>query len=99
MQRQLRLEYPGAIYHVMRRGNRRQDIFLDDVDRHDFLKTLAEDPDKGQLAQRLRRETTLSVRQIAERLHLGTPRSASFRPLRKRKQGSSSPSSQFHLYV
>ena len=30
------------MYHVMSRGNRREDIFLDDVDRHDFLKTLAE---------------------------------------------------------
>ena len=36
------MEYPGAIYHVMSRGNRRQDIYLDDVDRQDFLKTLAE---------------------------------------------------------
>ena len=42
MPRQLRLEYPGAMYHVMSRGNRREDIFLDDVDRQDFLKTLAE---------------------------------------------------------
>lgn len=42
MPRQLRIQYPGAMYHVMSRGNRRQDIFLDDVDRHDFLKTLAE---------------------------------------------------------
>jgi len=42
MPRKLRVEYPGAVYHVMSRGNRRQDIFLDDVDRHDFLKTLAE---------------------------------------------------------
>ena len=42
MPRKLRIEYPGAMYHVMSRGNRRQDIFLDDVDRHDFLKTLAE---------------------------------------------------------
>ncbi len=30
------------MYHVMSRGNRRDDIFLDDVDRHDFIKTLAE---------------------------------------------------------
>jgi REP element-mobilizing transposase RayT len=30
------------MYHVMSRGNRRQDVFLDDIDRHDFLKTLAE---------------------------------------------------------
>ncbi len=42
MPRTLRVEYPGAIYHVMSRGDRREDIFLDDVDRQDFLKTLAE---------------------------------------------------------
>jgi REP element-mobilizing transposase RayT len=42
MPRKLPIEYPGAMYHVMSRGNRRQDIFLDDIDRHDFLKTLAE---------------------------------------------------------
>ena len=38
----MRVEYPGAIYHVMNRGDRREDIFVDDVDRQDFLKTLAE---------------------------------------------------------
>jgi len=42
MPRTLRVEYPGAIYHVMSRGNRRDDIFLDDVDRQDFLKTFGE---------------------------------------------------------
>src|SRR5205807_10314160 len=42
MPRQLRIQYPGAMYHVMSRGDRREDIFLDDVDRQDFLKTLAE---------------------------------------------------------
>ena len=42
MPRQLRLQYPGAMYHVMSRGDRRERIFLDDVDRQDFLKTLAE---------------------------------------------------------
>ncbi len=30
MPRQLRIEYPGAMYHLMSRGNRREDIFLDD---------------------------------------------------------------------
>jgi putative transposase len=40
--RHLRVEYPGAIYHVMSRGDRQQDIYLNDVDRQDFLKTLAE---------------------------------------------------------
>jgi len=38
----MRVEYPGAIYHVMSRGDRREDIFRDDVDRQEFLKTLAE---------------------------------------------------------
>ena len=42
MPRKLRIQYPGAMYHVMSRGDRREDIFLNDVDRHDFLKTLAE---------------------------------------------------------
>jgi REP element-mobilizing transposase RayT len=42
MPRMLRVEYPGAIYHIMSRGNRREAVFLDEVDRHDFLKTLAE---------------------------------------------------------
>jgi len=30
------------MYHVMSRGDRREKIFLDDVDRHDFLKTMAQ---------------------------------------------------------
>jgi putative transposase len=42
MPRKIRVQYPGAIYHVMSRGDRREDIFLDDVDRQDFIKTLAE---------------------------------------------------------
>lgn len=42
MPRQIRIEYPGAIYHVLNRGDRREPIFLDDGDCHDFIKTLAE---------------------------------------------------------
>jgi putative transposase len=42
MPRKLRVEYPGAIYHVMSRGDRREDIFLNEVDRQDFIKTMAE---------------------------------------------------------
>ena len=42
MPRQLRIDYPGAIHHVMSRGDRRENIYHDDVDRQDFLKTLAE---------------------------------------------------------
>lgn len=42
MARQLRIEYPNAIYHVMARGNRRDDIVLDDVDREMFVRTMGE---------------------------------------------------------
>jgi REP element-mobilizing transposase RayT len=42
MPRKMRVQYAGAIYHVMSRGDRRENVFLDDVDRQDFLKTLAE---------------------------------------------------------
>ena len=40
MARPLRIEYPGAVYHVTSRGNARQSIFLDDADRQVFLKIL-----------------------------------------------------------
>ena len=123
MPRTMRLEYPGAIYHVMDRGDRREDIFVNDVDRQDFLKTLAEacqktgwqvhayclmrnhfhlvvetpnadlvvgmrwflsaytiplyknDPGKLAVAARVRKETTLPVKWIAERLQMGTSKS------------------------
>ncbi len=42
MARPLRIEYPGAVYHVTARGNARQDIFLDDDDRRQFLALLVE---------------------------------------------------------
>jgi len=40
MARPLRVEFPGAIYHVTSRGNARADIFLDDADRRMFLGVL-----------------------------------------------------------
>ena len=64
MPRKLRVEYPGAIYHVMSRGDRREDIFKDDVDRQDFLKTLAEACQKK------------TVGWIANRLKMGTRKNA-----------------------
>ena len=42
MARSIRIEYEGAFYHVMARGNRREDIFLDEEDRGGFLQTLGE---------------------------------------------------------
>jgi REP element-mobilizing transposase RayT len=38
----LRIEFPGAIYHVMNRGDHREDIFRDDQDRHRFLLALGQ---------------------------------------------------------
>ena len=40
MSRQLRLEFPGALFHVTSRGNERRDIFRDDIDRRVFLELL-----------------------------------------------------------
>jgi hypothetical protein len=42
MSRKLRIEYPGAMYHVMNRGDQREDIFRDDHDHQKFLATLDE---------------------------------------------------------
>jgi len=137
----------------MSRGNRRQEIFPHDVDRQDFLRTLAEAcqktgwqvhayclmsnhyhlavetpnanlvagmawlqktwlprhtlashrkraPDKLGVAVRLRKETTLSVKQIAARLHLGTPGGASvclLAAMTKRTSSTQPPSTQGHL--
>jgi putative transposase len=40
MARPLRIEYPGALYHLTSRGDRQEDIFLDDTDREEFLSVL-----------------------------------------------------------
>ena len=42
MARPLRIQYPGAVYHVMARGNQGQPIYQDDLDRKRFLETLGE---------------------------------------------------------
>jgi len=41
MARPLRIEYPGAIYHITSRGNGRGDIYQNDDDRENFLDVLA----------------------------------------------------------
>ena len=46
MARKLRIQYPGAIYHVMNRGDHQERIFGDDRDRRQFLATLGEDCEK-----------------------------------------------------
>ena len=42
MARPLRIEFPGAVYHVTARGDRREDIFVDDEDRRALLEVVAQ---------------------------------------------------------
>jgi putative transposase len=42
MARPLRLEFSGALYHITSRGDHREDIFMDDVDRQSFLNILGQ---------------------------------------------------------
>ncbi|MEO8009578.1 MAG: transposase [Betaproteobacteria bacterium] len=42
MARLLRIEFPGAVYHVTSRGDRREDIFVDIQDRLALLEVLAQ---------------------------------------------------------
>jgi putative transposase len=42
MSKQRRIQFCGATYHVMSRGNRKVCIFEDDQDRHEFLSMLAD---------------------------------------------------------
>lgn len=41
MSRPIRVEFPGAVYHVMARGNELRPVFRDDRDREQFLDALA----------------------------------------------------------
>jgi len=42
MARAIRIEYEGAVYHVMARGNQGRPIYADDLDRERWLETLTE---------------------------------------------------------
>src|SRR5262245_39004324 len=42
MPRAPRIEFPGALYHVMNRGNHLEGIFRDNVDRSNLLKVLGQ---------------------------------------------------------
>jgi len=42
MARKLIVQYPGAICHVMNRGDQREEVFRDDEDRQKLLATLGE---------------------------------------------------------
>jgi REP element-mobilizing transposase RayT len=40
MPRRVRIEYPGAVYHVLNRGNYRRDIFSAEGSKKSFEQTL-----------------------------------------------------------
>ena len=157
MARKLRVEYPGAVYHVMNRGDRREPIYADDQDRLLFLDTLAEacgktdwqvhawclmsnhfhlvietprgnlvqgmvskaqriaqeeltalgwaagelqgrrksDPQKVRIASRLRRETTMTLEWIADRLCMGAATHVASLLQRHSRKGPSSEETLF----
>ena len=83
MARKLRIQYSGAIYHCMSRGNHRADIFRSDDDRELFLDTLAEARAKTgcqihawcqqvENGCAFAKESTMTLSWIAEKLRMGT---------------------------
>ena len=42
MARLLRIQYPGALYHVTCRGNEQKDLYQDNADRKRFLQILSQ---------------------------------------------------------
>ena len=46
MSRPLRIEFPGAVYHVTSRGDRREAIYRDDADRVAQLEVIAQAADR-----------------------------------------------------
>jgi len=52
MTRPLRIEYPGAIYHITSRGIDRRDIFKKDNDRERFVRLLQEGADYYRVVKR-----------------------------------------------
>ncbi len=42
MSRPWRIEYEGALYHLLSRGNEGSDIFIDEKDRTRFLEAVGE---------------------------------------------------------
>jgi len=46
MGRPLRIEYPGALYHITSRGNEKRKIFFDDEDKQKFLEILKDYHDR-----------------------------------------------------
>jgi hypothetical protein len=76
----LRIDYGGAIYHVLNRGDRREPIFKTDRDHPPLPDTSAEnyrktgwkgEAQKLKMTRGLRQETTMTLQWIANRLQMG----------------------------
>ena len=52
MGRQWRIEFAGAFYHILYRGNEGRDIFYNDEDRYLFFDTPADMPERFDLRAR-----------------------------------------------
>ena len=113
MSRKLTVEYPGAIYHVMRglleriEGKLEEHHHSGEIKRESaqakakriigeerrrrgweeeaLQRRAKSDPEKLAIADRLRRETTPRLRQVAERLHVGSSKSLNNKPHPRRK--------------
>jgi uncharacterized protein YoaH (UPF0181 family) len=81
MPRKLRLEYEGAIYHVMSCGEsgeeKAEQIVAEELRRRkweeaNLVKRRKGDPEKVKMALRLRRESIMTLKWIAQRLHIGS---------------------------
>jgi len=55
--RELRMEYGGAIYHVMNRGDRREDIFRDDLRRPRSADSIRQQIQKEDETQRAKAQS------------------------------------------
>jgi hypothetical protein len=80
----LRLNHRHQLIGQVLSGRYKERIIAEELRRlgwqeTDLMSRRRHDPGKVQIAVRLRRETTLSAKRIAQRLRIGTPKSASFR--------------------
>ena len=66
MPRSPRIQYEGAIYHVISRGDRREAIYADDQDRKMFLRTLEEACQRVGMVKSRRRSLALSLFTLVE---------------------------------
>ncbi len=96
---QRRIDFPGAIHHLMNRGEQREDIHHDDLDRPELVKRMrwtAADlearrksgPGKLRLVVRSRKKTVLGVNRIAAQVHLGSYHTAKANLYAWLKQGN-----------